>query len=52
MARTDVFLKVELDLDEKEQPERVASEICRLIRRLYGVRAVEVSNMVTKDASA
>jgi hypothetical protein len=50
MARTDVYLKVELDLDEKEQPERVASEICRQIRKLYGVRTAEISHMVPKDA--
>jgi len=35
---TDVYLKVELDLDSKEKPERVAAEICRTIRRIYGVR--------------
>jgi len=49
MSRTDVYLKVELDLDEKEKPERVAAEICRLIRKVYGVRSAEVSNMVEKD---
>jgi hypothetical protein len=45
MARTHVYLKVELDLPEsqkdKERPERVAAEICRLIRRVYGVRSAE-----------
>ena len=50
MARTDVYLKVELDLDEKDSPERVAAEICRMLRRVYGVRAAEVSSMVDKDA--
>jgi hypothetical protein len=49
MPRTDVYLKVELDLDEREKPERVAAEICRLIRKFYGVRSAEVSNMVEKD---
>ena len=49
MSRTDLYLKVELDLDEKEKPERVAAEICRLIRKVYGVRSAEVSNMVEKD---
>lgn len=49
MRRTDLYLKVELDLDEQERPERVASEICRLIRKVYGVRAADVSNMVDKD---
>jgi hypothetical protein len=50
MARTDLYLKVELDLDEKEKPERLASEICRMIRKVYGVRSAEVSSMVEKDA--
>jgi hypothetical protein len=51
VARTDVYLKVELDLDPKEKPERVAAEICRTIRRIYGVRKAEVSSMVERDES-
>jgi len=50
MRRTDVYLKVELVLDEKEQLERVAAELCRMIRRVHGVRSAEVSNTVDKDA--
>jgi hypothetical protein len=50
MPRTDVYLKVELDLDEKEEPGRVAAELCRMIRRVYGVRQAEVTNMVERDA--
>jgi hypothetical protein len=49
MARTDVYLKVEIDLDEKEKPERIAAEICRVIRRVYGVRQAEVTNMVERE---
>jgi hypothetical protein len=49
MPRTDLYVKVELDLEEKEKPERVASEICRMIRKVYGVRSAEVSSMVEKD---
>jgi len=49
MARTDLYIKVELDLDEKEKPDRIASEICRMIRKVYGVRSAEVSNMVEKE---
>jgi hypothetical protein len=49
MPRTDLYLKVELDLDKDEKPDRVASEICRLIRRVYGVRSAEVSSTVGKD---
>jgi hypothetical protein len=51
VARTDVYLKVELDLDPKEKPERVAAEICRMIRRIYGVRKAEVSSMVEREES-
>jgi hypothetical protein len=49
MPRTDVYLKVELDLDEKEAPDRVAAEICRMLRRVYGVRQAEVTNMVERE---
>jgi len=49
MARTDLYIKVELDLDEKEKPDRVANEICRMIRKVYGVRSAEVSSIVEKD---
>jgi hypothetical protein len=51
VPRTDLYLKVELDLDSKEKPERVAAEICRIIRRVYGVRKAEVSSMVERDES-
>ena len=54
MARTHVYLKVELDLPDtekdKERPERIASEICRVIRRVYGVRNAEVSSILEKEA--
>lgn len=48
MLRTDVYVKVELDVDEKEKPEHVALEICRQIRKIYGVRSAEVTNMVER----
>jgi hypothetical protein len=47
-------LKVEIDLPDsersKDKPERLASEICRLIRKVYGVRNAEVSSIMEKDA--
>ena len=49
MPRTDLYLKVEIDLPEREQPERLASEICRQIRKVYGVRAAEVSNIIERE---
>lgn len=49
MRRTDVYVKVEVVVDENEPVERVAAEICRQIRKLHGVRQAEVSNMVERD---
>ena len=55
MARTQVYLKVELDLpdpgntSDKERPERIAAEICRVIGRIYGVRSAEVSSIVERE---
>jgi hypothetical protein len=51
MRRIDVYLKVELDLDPKEAPERVSAEICRLIARVYGVRKAEVSSIMPRETS-
>jgi hypothetical protein len=44
MIRTNLFLKVEVEHDPDESPERLAGEILRLIRRLYGVREAELSS--------
>ena len=51
MARSDLYVKVELDLTDDEKPERTAAEICRMIRKLYGVRAAEVSSLIERDTS-
>jgi hypothetical protein len=49
MPRTDLYLKVEIDIDDKEHPERLAAEICRQIRKVYGVRAAEISNIIERE---
>lgn len=49
MPRSDLYIKVEIDVDEREKPERVAAEICRLIRKVYGVRQAEVSSIVERE---
>jgi predicted PhzF superfamily epimerase YddE/YHI9 len=49
MKRVDLYIKVELELDEDEKPEKVASEICRQLEKLYLVRRAEVSNAVARD---
>ncbi len=52
MARFDLYLKVEVNTTAKEDPEKFASEICRLIRKVYGVRDAELTNWVDHTAPA
>ena len=49
MKRVDLYIKVTVDLDDEEQPERVAGEICRQLEKLYVVRSAELSSTVNKD---
>ena len=48
-ATSGFCTKVELELDEKDTAERIAGEICRQLKKNYGVRHAEVSNVVEKD---
>ncbi len=49
MNRTHLFFKVELEHEPGENPERVGEEICRQIRRVYGVRSAELSSITTAE---
>ena len=48
MVRTHLFFKVEVEHDEEERPEKIGEEISRQLRKLYVVRSVELSSVVTK----
>lgn len=48
MARSDLYIKVVIDHDREEKPERLAAEICRQIEKVYGVRDAELTNYVTR----
>ncbi|MGJ5814028.1 hypothetical protein [Paludibaculum fermentans] len=50
MKNIDVYIKVEVDLDESEHPQRFAEELCRVLKRVYGVRKAEVSNLLEHTA--
>jgi hypothetical protein len=52
MPRSDLYIKVVVDHDHDEKPERLAAEICRQIERVYGVRTAEMTNYVTRGADA
>jgi hypothetical protein len=47
MPLTDLFIKVEIEHDADERPERLAAEICGRVLKIYGVRAAELSSFVT-----
>lgn len=49
MARTDLFLKVQIVHDERDTPEKLAAEICRQVLKVYGVRSAELSHYVSLD---
>ncbi len=49
MKRVDLYIKVTVEVDEEEKPERIAGEICRQMEKLYGVRSAELSNIVSRD---
>ena len=48
MVRTHLFFKVEVEHDKDEDPEKIGVEIERLLRKLYVVRSVELSSVVTQ----
>jgi hypothetical protein len=45
----DLYIKVTVDLDEDEKPERVAGEICRQVEKIYVVRSAELSSIIARD---
>ena len=49
MQRVDLFIKVEVDVEEDEKLERVAAEICRQIEKIYVVRSAELSSSMVHD---
>lgn len=49
MAVTNLFIKVEIEHDEDEAPERLGAEICRQVMKIYGVRSAEVSNFTAVE---
>ena len=47
--RTNVFLKVVVEHDEKETPEKLAAELCRQLERNYIVRKAELLHYTGKE---
>lgn len=49
MNRTNLFIKVEVEHNKDEQPERLGEELCRMLRKLYGVRDAELTNFTRSE---
>ncbi|MBK9166922.1 MAG: hypothetical protein IPM24_05585 [Bryobacterales bacterium] len=47
--RANVYLKVQIEFDERETPERLGEELCRQLRRVYGVRHAELSGVNSEE---
>ena len=49
MKRVDLYIRVEVELDDEDKIEKVASEIVRQIKKNNVVRNAEFSNAVQRD---
>jgi hypothetical protein len=52
LIRTQLYLKVEFDHEEVKEGQKVATEIARTVKRLYGVRNVEIQNQMSEELAA
>src|ERR1039457_6832416 len=48
-TQTNLFFKVELEHDADENPQRIGDEIRRHLKKLFGVRDVELSNITSEE---
>jgi len=49
VAVTNLFIKVEVEVDDEEGPEKLSAQICRQILKIYGVRSAEMSNFTAAE---
>ncbi len=52
MQRIHVYLKVVIEVDDDERPERLTVELQRVLKRVHGVRAVELTNSTIEPFDA
>jgi hypothetical protein len=46
---TNLFIKVQIEHSEQEKPQKLGSDICRQILKIYGVRSAELSNVTRAE---
>ena len=44
MQRIQVYLKVVVETDDEERPDKLTTELQRVLKRVHGVREVELTN--------
>jgi hypothetical protein len=49
MQHVDLYIKVEVELNDDEKLDKVAREICRQVEKIYVVRRAELSSAVPKE---
>jgi hypothetical protein len=49
MQRADLYLKLEIELNERDDARKLGEELCRQLMKSYGVRAAEISNIVEHE---
>jgi hypothetical protein len=49
VAVTNLFIKVEIEHDDEEKPQKLGAEICRQILKVYGVRSAEMSSFTSVE---
>jgi hypothetical protein len=49
VAVTNLFIKVEIEHDDEENPQKLGAEICRQILKVYGVRSAEMSSFTSVE---
>ena len=47
--RTNLFIKVLVEHDAEEPPERLGTELCRLLERNYVVREAELASFAAAE---
>ena len=47
--RTNLFIKVLVEHDAKEKPEKLGAELCRQLEKAYVVREAELSSYAPAD---
>ena len=49
VIRTQLYLKVEFQHSDSKETQKVANEIARAVKKIYGVRHVEIQNSMSEE---